>query len=154
MFTGGVKLHFRNISQNHDFIVVTDEEGHYKFLSNGSDEYLLSGFSFSRKIADWRYDAEGELNIKVENAPASIVYLGHSSFIFSKPRSGRRGFQLSLEVDWDSPSLLEYIEYKCSQNSCVWLDYKIIESRFEVADEYTGDFAVKRIRGTMDFPSF
>jgi len=132
----GVVLHFRNVSRNEDFTVEVNRNGYYYFLGEGGAEYLLKSFEYTRK-ADWNISVFGELNLQVATAPASLVYLGHGSFVFSNPRKGRR--EQKLEIEWNRSALMHYLRSDLRGRSSQWLKCNVVENRIELWDEYTGE---------------
>jgi hypothetical protein len=139
-FTEGVRLYFHNISQHNDFYAEVDGNGYYHFLSNGTDEFLLTSFSYTKKIATMITLISGEINIHIENVPGSLLYLGHTSFIFSNPQEGRK--VQKLETYWNRIALLRYIHTSSNRKLCWWMACRVVENRFEVLDEYSGEVNV------------
>lgn len=135
-FVEGVSLYFRNVTRDEDFVVEVDSSGYYHFLSNGTDEFLLRGFSYLGETARRITLISGEINIHIDNMPGSLIYLGHNAFIFSKTEEGRRA--QNLETDWNTTEVSRHIHTRNDQKLCWWMACRVVENRFEVLDEYLG----------------
>jgi len=147
-FSEEVRLYFRNITRDEYICVEVGESGFYNLLSNGRDDFLLTGFAYTRKrsiggrstygklvTAIW-----GEINIPIHNIPGSVVYLGHISFVFFNPQKGRK--VQKLEADYDGRAVWRYIHNSEEQKLCWWMACRMVENSFEIADTYNGEVRV------------
>jgi hypothetical protein len=132
----GIKLFFTNLTQNRYFILTTDSNGYYYYLTNGSDEYVLTKFEYSKRFGIYEYTMGCPLDIPISTSTAKLIFMGHSTIIFSEllgtTLTTPPQVEVSFHVDWDRTAMLSYLEDK--QSDCCWLDYDIIEHIFEVQD--------------------
>jgi hypothetical protein len=136
LYSYGVRLYFRNVTQNYDFSVEVQSSGYFYFVSNGTDDYHLKGFGYKKQIDKTIISIMGEINTDISNNPASVIYLGHSLFKFSNPGTGRQ--VQTLEADWNRIPMLKHFYSICKEGNCAWMGFRVIECRFEVMDEYKG----------------
>lgn len=132
----GIKLYFTNLTTNWPFVVETDRCGFYYYLTNGSDEYILTKFEYSEGFDKYDEPISCTLNIPISTSTAKLIYMGHISIIFSKILGTTITipvqYEVSFEVDWDRTTMLRYLENR--ESDCCWLDYEIIEHLFQVKD--------------------
>ena len=132
-FDMNVQLSFRNVTQDTRFDVYTNR-GYFYFQTNGTDQYVLEDFQLLKiTIGNTRYSfSGGPVNMKMENSPNKVIYLGHIVFTYTAPgatqRKGRTtyyNYDTSVSVDWDKDVLRQYIIQK--QADSPWLDREIVE---------------------------
>jgi hypothetical protein len=134
----GVKLYFYNITQNTDLIVDVQSDGYYSFLCNGTDKYLFKSFRYTKNLGSTYTCISGEINIEINSVPFATVYLGHSMFIFSNHKKDLNAQK--LKTDWNRIAAFQYVRNNfISNDSPTWLKYNLVENRFDVEENYTGE---------------
>jgi hypothetical protein len=132
-FDMNVQLSFRNVTQNTRFDIYTNR-GYFYFQTNGTDDYLFEDFQLLKiTIGNTRYSFSGApINMKIENMPEKVIYLGHIVLTYASPDATKRrgsttyySYDLSVSVDWDEEALRQYIVEK--QADSPWLDCEIVE---------------------------
>ena len=133
-FTRGVKLTILNTTTNRRFTLTTDD-GYFYFLSNGTDEYVLVGYEYTKRTDKGEYNVGREVGRSFTPVPDSLVYLGHITITYSAPdqvskeRLGRKttrywDYDVSAKVDFTTDALLDYIRETEPESS--WLTYELV----------------------------
>ena len=136
----GVTLNFINVNTKKGFSVKTADDGYFRFLSNGRDDYLFLSFEYSKESGSHgRYTlSEAPIERKITNSPHKIIYIGHFIYTYAQVERGKttskgRGetkyykYEQSISVESNKKALLEYLQNK--QPDSPWLNYEI-EDRF------------------------
>ena len=124
----GIKLYFTNLTRNRHFVLVTDSDGYYYYLTNGSDEYVLNKFECPIRPVPYADPIRYTLNIPIRTSTTKLIYMGHISITFSEllvtTITIHPQYEVALHVDWDRTAMLLYLENR--QSDACWLDYDII----------------------------
>jgi len=132
-FTSGVTLNIKNETTGGRFRLTTSK-GYFQFLSNGSDSYLIEEYSFQERDQSGRYGVKGEVNRKFSTRTHSVVYLGHLTVVYTKPKATHKtsadlksnywAFKTSDDFKYNEGELLSYLRDKDPE--CPWLEYEVV----------------------------
>jgi hypothetical protein len=133
-FTRGVKLVILNATTDKRFSLTTDD-GYFYFLSNGTDNYVLESYEYTKRTDTGEYNVGRNVGQKFSPVPNSLVYLGHITITYAAPdkvdkdKLGRKtttywDYNVSAGMDYDSDALLEYIREIEPDSS--WLSYELV----------------------------
>ncbi len=128
--TSGVTLNMVNTTKNSKFTLMTQYPGYFYFLTNGSDEF---------KWDSWEYATEGyrlhrnPIKWRIAAAPDKVIYIGHSSLLYLKPKIKREygdqsstwNFEHGFSVEWDKEAILQFIKDKAPESQ--WLSREVVE---------------------------
>jgi hypothetical protein len=136
-----IRLDFINLNTKKKFTVFTDN-GYFRFLSNGKDDFLFLLFNYHQENGLRTYSLnEHQIKRKITNSPQKIIYTGHLTYTFAKPELLAKEealgggklithyrYRKSISGESNKKALIEYIQEKQPHNQ--WLDYEI-EDKFE-----------------------
>jgi hypothetical protein len=131
-----VTLHVVNVTKSTNFTLTTSHPGYFYFLTNGSDEFKLDSYEFATQRAHQRYTlSRNPINLKITTSPDKLIYLGHITFSYLKPKLDRAyGDQSSsweykhdASINWDKEVLQQFIREKAPDSQ--WLNCEILEYR-------------------------
>ena len=133
-FTRGVKITIQNATTGKHFSLTTNNSYFY-FLSNGTDEYVLESYEYTKRTDKGEYNVGRNVDQKFSPVPNSLVYLGHITITYAAPdkvdkdKLGRKtttywDYNVSADVDYDSEALRGYIEE--TDPGSAWLSYELV----------------------------
>jgi hypothetical protein len=133
-FTRGVKLKILNATSGKRFSLTTND-GYFYFLSNGTDEYVLESYEYTKRTDKGESMVGSNVGQKFTPVPNSLVYVGHITITYAAPEKvdkdklGRKtttywNYKISAGVDYDSDTLMEYIEE--TDPGSAWLSYELV----------------------------
>jgi hypothetical protein len=132
--TSGVTLHMVNVTKNRNFTLMTMYPGYFYFLTNGSDEF---------KFDSWEFETEGyqlhrnPIKWRIIPAPDKVIYIGHSSIMYLKPKIKRAygdqsstwNFEHDFSFKWDKEATLQFIKKIAPESQ--WLSREVVEHKVE-----------------------
>lgn len=135
-FNSKINLTILNTTTDQSFTTSTSS-GYFYFLSNGSDSYKLESYEFVKEIPGAGiYTTSRYINFNFTPVPGNLVYLGDFSFTYAEPDQVSKkkehstwNYEVSLELDYNTDSMLKYLREKNPDSS--WLSHElfVIESQ-------------------------
>ncbi len=127
--TTGITLSFVNQTTGRKFSITTSN-GYYQFLSNGADSYTFASY----KVQSDRATIQSAVNKTFAAKPRSVVYLGHLTVVYSKPKATHQtsmdqktnywNFDTSADFAYKDGELVGYLRDKDPENP--WLEYEVV----------------------------
>jgi len=127
--TSGITLTFVNQASGRKFGVTTSN-GYFQFLSNGTDSYNFASY----KVQSDRATIQSSVNKRFDTKPHSVVYLGHLTVIYSKPKQTHRAsmdlktrywnYETSAKFDYSEEQLRTHLEDQDPES--LWLEYEVV----------------------------
>ncbi len=127
--TTGITLSFVNQSTGRKFSITTSN-GYYQFLSNGADSYTFASY----KVQSDRATIQSKIDKTFAAKPRSVVYLGHLTVIYAKPKATHEtsldqkanywNFETSANFAYKEEELRSYLRDKDPENP--WLAYEVV----------------------------
>jgi hypothetical protein len=126
-----LRLDFTNLATGQDFSIVTSKRGYFYFLSNGSDDYELTGYSFRENVERKTFSGGNTLSLKFAAFPRCVHYLGHWVLTNSSPGmktatgTGTQtwNYEYSIDRQFKDDEMHDYLQ-KAAADS-VWLSYEM-----------------------------
>jgi hypothetical protein len=126
-FSSGITIYLTNQSTGRSFWVSTSG-GYYQFLSNGTDTYSLDRYKHVVEGST----TSGTFNRRFTAKPHSVVYLGHSTLTYARPRQSVKTdvkviyweFDTSHSGAFKDDEVLSYLKEKDPESP--WLEYQIV----------------------------
>jgi hypothetical protein len=127
--TSGVTLNFVNQTTGRKFWITTSN-GYYQFLSNGTDSYTFASY----KIESDRATVQSTVDKTFATKPRSVVYLGHLTLIYAKPKQTHKtsmdqksnywNFDTTANFLYNEGELRSYLREKDPDSP--WLEYEVV----------------------------
>lgn len=132
-FTSGIGLLIKNETTGRKFRLTTSN-GYFQFLSNGTDGYTIMEYSLKERDPSGMYSVGGKLDRSFSTRTRSVVYLGHQTIVYSKPKNMYRSsgdskenywnFEKSNRHTYNEGQLLSYLVDAAPESP--WLQYEVV----------------------------
>jgi hypothetical protein len=131
--SSGITLHLVNSTKQTRFTLKTSYPGYFYFLTNGTDEFELESFDYQTQETHTTYTlGKNPINLKIANTPGKVIYLGHLTLSYTRPKIERTygdrdtswDFKPAWTAKWDEEGLRQYIG-EAGQDS-EWLQREVI----------------------------
>lgn len=126
-----LRLDFTNLTSGQDFSVVTGKNGYFYFLSNGSDKYELTGYSFRENVERETFSGGNTLSYKFGPSSRCVHYLGH--WVLTNANPGMKNatgtgtqtwsYEYSIDRTFKTDEMRDYLQKEAADS--VWLSYEV-----------------------------
>ena len=81
-----IQITIKNVTHGTSFTVPTSQDGHFAFLSNGSDSYDVDSYDVEVRLTDGKYHLQGRLNFSFTARPKVIFFIGDLTVTYVRPQ--------------------------------------------------------------------